>query len=259
MTKSINFFMMKTMPNYVSSTLGIAGLTVGIFAVTKNPLTSPFALQFTLLTFLIFIFYNFYARKKGQVVLESKIFTYLLTLAVLSLVAATGWFFSPFFFSLYLLSIYLTFVLPASASVAFVFTLVALFSFNVGEVDLSYDFLIVLSLLAVIPLGFYLKKQFLKLKQAEKEVLILKKEDGHDLSEVQEVLANKVNELAVSLRQPVNDVKQLAYHLKQAKTPAEREESQQRIIVSSEEALRLLKKFEEETTDEKLLSTPETS
>jgi len=137
-------------------------LTGGIFLFTKNPLTSRFSLHFTLLSLLVFLVYVYRTKKQGKAVKETKTFFYLTTVLILFLVASTGWFFSPFFFSLYLLAIFLAFVFPPPVSFGFVFTLVGLFSFNIGEIDLTYDFLVVLSLLTVLPLSFYLKKEYLR-------------------------------------------------------------------------------------------------
>ena len=239
--------------------LGTILLTVGVFILTKNPLTSRFSLHFTLLSLLLFLVYIYRTKKQGKAVRETKTFFYLATVLILFLVASTGWFFSPFFFSLYLLAIFLTFVFPAPVSFGFVFTLVGLFSFNIGEIDLAYDFLVVLSLLTVLPLSFYLKREYLRLREAEKKILVLEKDGGGYENKVEEILANKVNNFAVNLRQPINDIKQLAHRLTKINQKEEAEKDRQRIIASSEQALRMLKDFEEEVTGKKLLSNPEDS
>lgn len=234
-------------------------LAIAIFILTKNPLTGPFKLQMALLSLLLLVIYGFWQAKKDQSATKSPTFIFILTSTVLFLVGATGWFFSPFFFTLYLLTIVLAFVFSPAVSFGFVAALVGLFSFNIGEVDLAYDFLVVLSLLTTIPLSLYLRKEYLRLKEAEKEILVLEKEKRQYQTSVEEVLANKINSFAVNLRQPINDVKLLAYRLKNLKNNAEIEKYRQRIITSSEESLHLLKSFEEEATGKKLLSTPETS
>ena len=143
-----------------------------------------------------------------------------------------------------------------AVSAGFIATLVGLFSFNIGEVDLAYDFLIVLSLLLIIPLSIYLRKQFLKLKEAQKDILVLNSDQKREFqNKLEEVLANKVNNFAVEIRQPINDIKQLSYKLEASQTKEDFEERKKRIIASSEGALRMLKDFEEEATGKKLLST----
>lgn len=233
-------------------------ITVGVFALTKNPLTGPFALQMTLISLLALLFYAYFIKKKGRVV-EIKSFVFLVMTFILFLVGSTGWFFSPFFFTLYLLAILFAFIFSPATASGFIASLVGLFSVNIGEVDLAYDFLIVLSLVATIPLVFYLRKEYLKLKESAKEILILEKEKKEYASKVKEILANKINQFATNIRQPINDARLLAQRLGKLKEKEKVEKNRQRIIASSEEALRVLKEFEEETTGEKLLTTPETA
>lgn len=234
----------------------IVALTLGIFALTKNPVTGPFKLQLLLVSILAAAFYGYKLSKDGKVLSQTQSFIYLFIATVLLLVSATGWFFSPFFFGLYLLGVTLALMYSPMVSIGFIVTIVALFSFNVGEVDLAYDFLIILSLLATIPVGLSLRKEYLKLKESAKEILVLQHEHEKYKNELEEVLSNTMNNFAVNLRQPLNDIKQLAYLLAKAKGKAEEEKDRERIIASSEEALRMLKNFEEETTGKKLLSTP---
>jgi len=242
----------------ILNTFGLAVMVVVIFALTRSYLTKPFALQMTLVSILVFAGYAIFAKRRGNPVLETSGFIYVLIATVLFLVGSTGWFFSPFFFALYLVAIISAFVFGMVVSFVFVITLVVLFSFNIGEVSLAYDFLVVLSLLTVIPVSSYLRKEYLRLREAQKKILVLESEGGNvSMGKIEEILANKVNNFAVNLRQPINDVKQLAYRLGKAEVKGEREKHQQRIIASSEEALRMLKGFEEETTGKKLLSTPD--
>ena len=233
--------------------------TIAIFIATRSPLTAPYALHLTLVALIGLIVYIFFVKKQGKIIKETKSLVFLITVVLLFLVSATGWFFSPFFFILYLLTILLAFVYYPTVSLSFAVTLVGLFSLNIGEVDLAYDFLIVLSLLSVIPLSFYLKKEYLRLKEAEKKILVLEKDGQISTTKLEEILANKINNFSVNLRQPINDAKQLAYRLGKVKKPEAIQEAEQRIIASADEALRLLKNFEEQTTGEKLLTSAEVS
>jgi len=72
---------------------------------------------------------------------------------------------------------------------------------------------------------------------------------------VEQVLANKVNDFAVGLKQPVNDVKQMASRILDGKADKLEVEYLKRIVASSEEALQMIKGFEQETTGKKLLSS----
>lgn len=224
-------------------------LTLAVFILTENPITGSVKLQLTIVSILTLIVYGFRLKKKGLEFSSNRSFIYLLVATNLFAVGATGWFFSPFFFSLYLMTIFLSFLFSPSVSFGFVGTLIALFSMNIGEVDLTYDFLVVLSLLTSIPLSLYLRKEYLKLREGKKDILIL---ENHKKSEskVEQVLANKINNLAVELRQPINDVKLMAYRLdKDTK-------NRDRMITASEEALRVIRKFEGEVTGKTLLITP---
>lgn len=189
--------------------------------------------------------------------MENHLFVYLLTASVLFLVASTGWFFSPFFFVLYLLAVFMAFIFSPAVLISFVLLLVILFSFNIGEVDLSYDFLVVLSLLVTIPLSLYLRKEYLHLKETEKKILVLRKEKEENYQDIiQEILANKVNSFSADIRQPINDTKQLAFYIREHHSSKELSESLDKIIFSSEEALKILSLFEAGTTGKKILSTP---
>lgn len=237
--------------------IGIIFTTLLIFLLTKNPITAPFKLQLALIILIVMGIYSYLLTKRGEVLSEHKPFLYLLLSFILLLVGSTGWFFSPFFFSLYLLAIFLAFTFSTAASLSFVVTLVILFSFNIGEVDLAYDFLVVLSLLTVIPISLYTRKEYLRLKEAEKDILILKKEHEKYLSKVDEVLGNKINNFAANLRQPINDIKLLGYRLLKATKLPDLKKYSERLIFASEEALSVLKGFESETTGTTVVSTPD--
>lgn len=246
----------KIVMNKLKPAILIILITLGIFALTKNPLTGPFKLQMLLLVILTCAFYWFSLSRKGISAFTSSSFVYLFIALVLFLVDATGWFFSPFFFTLYLVGIALALMYSPTVSISFIVTLVILFSFNIGDVDLAYDFLIILSLLTTIPIGLFLRREYLKLKESNKEILVLKHDQEHYKNKLEEVLANTMNNFAVNLRQPLNDIKQLAYLMEKAKGK-DGETDRERIIASSEEALRMLKDFEEETTGKKLLTNAE--
>lgn len=232
-------------------------LTLAVYLLTKISPLSFLKLHFTLLSFISLIIYGFILRKRGVDIISDKRFVYLLTASVLFLVASTGWFFSPFFFVLYLMSIFLAFIFSSSVLIAFVALLVALFSFNIGEVDLAYDFLIVLSLLTTIPLSLYLRKEYLYLRETEKKILVLQKDKEENYKDIiQEVLTNKVNSFSVDMRQPINDTKQLAFYIQKHHKNNELNESLNKIIFSSEEALKILSDFEATTTGKKILPTP---
>lgn len=229
-----------------SPTVRIILLTIAIFLFSKNPYTSFLSLHLTLALLLICIVLWY----------KKSLSAYPITALILSLVAATGWFFSPFFFTLYLLAVILAFLFPPATSLGFVATLVGLFSINIGEVDLAYDFLVVLSLLTVIPISLYLRREYLRLKETEKKILILEKEHEAFATKIEEVLANTVTNFATTLRQPISTIKQLSYHMEKVHSKVEGEAHRQQLVASVEEALQMINRFEEEVTGKKLLTTP---
>lgn len=243
----------------LKSALFLISLTIAIFIVTKTPPLSNFKLQLALLGLIAFGIYAYILSKKGQSLTSHKSSVFYFITVVLLLVGATDWFYSPFFFVLYLLAIVLSFTSTLVLSLSFTITLVILFSFNIGEVDLAYDFLVVLSLLTTIPLSVYLRKEYLRLKEDKKEILVLEEEKEKYQTSVESILANKVNNFAVNLRQPVNDIRLLAERLMKIKKGEELEKNVERILISSKEALHLIKSFECETTGKELLSSPNTS
>lgn len=234
-------------------------ITIVIFVLTKNPLTAPLKLQMMILSLIVLLIYGYLIKRNAEKITDKRTFLYLVTIFVLFLVGATGWFFSPFFFTLYLLIILIAFTFTLPIALGFVLTLVALFSFNIGEVDLAYDYLVVFSLLTTIPLSSYLRKEYLKLKEAEKEILVLEQHQQEYKSKVEEILANTVNKFAVDIRQPINDIKQMAYYLEHAKDKKTIDKYRDRIIASSEDAINQLNSFEAEVTGRKLLSSSEVS
>lgn len=134
-------------------------LTIAVFFLSKNPATKIYSFHLALLSLLFLLLYIYLKRKRGEKLSQAKGLIYLITLFILSLVASTGWFLSPFFFTLYLLAILLSFTISTTAGLAFTATLIGLFTISIGEIDFIYDLLVILSYLTVIPLIFYLKKQ----------------------------------------------------------------------------------------------------
>lgn len=243
----------------IKPALAITIATLAIFLLTKNPFTSPFKLQMAFVSLAALIIYTYLLKRQGGIETQIRKFIFLVTVFILFLVAATGWFFSPFFFTLYLIAVFLSFIFPLQTALSFVITLVLLFSFNIGEVDITYDFLVILSLLSVVPLSFYLRAEYLRLKEAEKEILVMQKQQQSYKNKVEEALANIVINFAADIRQPINDTKQLAFRLQQVKTRKNHDKYVSEIITLSEKALRTLKGFEENATGTKLANTPAVS
>src|SRR3989338_6872360 len=231
-------------------------VTVLVYVLAKFPLTSPYSLHISLMWLVGLVVYYFFLKTRQPTPEQKSIFTYMGIVMIMLLVATTGWFVSPFFFLLYLLATALSFMFTPAVSIAFVVTLITLFSLSIGEIDLAYDFLVVLSFLTVIPLSYFLRKRYLQLKQSEKQILVLKEEYKEAQTKVESLLANVINKFAVEMRQPLSDIKLIAHHISGAKSVEAAQKDSEKIKALIEEALESLNDFEAKATGNKLLSTP---
>jgi len=216
-----------------------------IFLITRNPLTGPWRvlLAFLALIWLIIDVFSFSRGNEKRRLLDIVIFG-------LFLVGATNWFFSPFFFVLYLLTIGITFVFTPAAGLGFAISLVLLFVFNVGEVDVAYDSLVLLSLLGTFPVAMFLRREYLKLQENQKIILILEKQAKEAQTTVEKLLANVVTYTSAELRAPLVNIKNHAHLLlSNKKLPAEKTDIYlHRIYESSLTALGDINRFDEEST-----------
>jgi len=236
----------------------ITFLTLVVFFLSKNPFSRQYSLQMTLVALIVLGVYRFIESRKSDSFRNGVIsqpLAYLLTIFILFLIAATGWFFSPFFFLFYFLALGLAFVFGTVTSSAFVITLALLFSFNIGEIDIGYDFMVILSVLSIIPLGIYLKREYLNLKEASKAIMVIEKEKQKNLDSIETLLSNKVNNFSAVVREPVNDIKQFSYMLQQKTTPEEAREYSSKIDQSLEKIFHMLNQFEADATGKKFVPT----
>lgn len=229
---------------------GLAILTPLIYIFTIHPATKAYSFPLVIVALIITLSSYLFRRQNTTLLM------YATTIFILLLVGTTGWYFSPFFNWIYLLAIALAFLFDPNVSSLFVIVLLALFLPNVGSIDTILDMLVLLSLVAIIPLTYFLRNEYLRLRENEKKILVLEQEKNKYKDVLEQVLANKVTKFAVELREPINDIKQIAYFNQQAKNVKEVAKNQSKIIKLSEEALNQLKGFEEKTTGKKLVKTP---
>ncbi len=235
----------------------VAAVTIVVFLLTTFTGTSTIVNSMFLLYIAIAFFGSLYfpvARKniRNKTVLS----TYMLIIfvAMLFWVGVTGWFFSPFFYLLCLLAIVLSFILSPFATLLFVITLVGLFSPNIGSIDVTLDFITIMSLFSIVPITYYLQKEYLYLRQQEKKVLILEEETQDLRNKVDEVLRNRVIKFAVNVRQPVNDMKQMAIFA-QTEGKEKIHTALKKIAKLGDESLSLIEDFEVSVTGKKLVHT----
>lgn len=236
----------------------IAVITICIYALTVLPATRAFVSSF----FLGYIFVAtagimYWPFARHSLDNETLRRSYFLTvfIALLLWIGVTGWFVSPFFYFLYLMAIVLGFMYSSFTTFLFVLVLVGFFLPNVGSIDFAVDVITLISLSSVVPLTYFLQKEYLHLKQAENKILILEDHKKVVRNRVDEVLANKVSRFAVDLRQPVNDIRQVALHTMKTKKPEKALDALHKIAVLGRESLDQIEKFEEHVTGRHLLHT----
>lgn len=170
------------------------------------------------------------------------------SLFVCAVVSVTGWFFSPFFFALYLLGIGLSFIYPFRVSVAYTLSLISIFLFS-GDVNGSFDIMLLLSLLSVIPISLALRRDFLRVQQDQKDILVLETGDDKNNTALANLLQNSVNRVGVNLRQPVTYLKQgLAVLEEDDLSPKEAASMLKKMRGTVEEIFTIIREFEHGVT-----------
>ena len=237
--------------------IGIITLTIFVYFFTSLPVTQPFRFQLLYISLFGLISVTFIIERSKQIAHFTKAVMFLLTFFVLLVVGTTGWFHSPFAFTLYFLIIALSFVFQPSASIGLVGTLFILVLIALPQGDPTHNFLTILSLLTIIPITFYVREQFLQLKEAENAILILRNNKHRYEDEIEEVMDNTISRFAAIQRAHLNTIKQLLHRF-DIKGKEENKRIQKMLEETTEQSLSGLREFEEEATGEKLVTTPET-
>lgn len=216
-----------------------------IFLITRNPITGPWRILLALLALLWLIADVSFLSKGSE---KRKLFD--IAIFGLFLVGATNWFYSPFFFVLYLLTIGITFVFSPAGGLGFTISLVLLFAFNIGEVDVAYDSLVLLSLLGTFPVAMFLRKEYLKLQESQKKILVLEKQAREINTTVDVLLSNIVTYASAELRAPLINIKNYSHTLliQKGLGVGKIEQYLKRVYESAVMALKQINKFDEEAT-----------
>ena len=223
---------------------------------TSIPGPAQFTLHLALVVLLAAIGLTFVKKSSWQLLK-----TIVHSLLVLLLVGGTGWFLSPFFFLLYLLPIYLGFLYAPAVSFGFLAALIIIFAFSVGEVDVAFDIMTLISLLLVVPLVIYLRRQYLVIRQSTKEILILEEEGSgiQDLDTISKLLSNRITKLGVALRDPLTFIKQSSSGLLDSGVPVSQMNNVlERIRSAASESLEFIRDFEADTSTNQVLSNQRT-
>ena len=240
------------------SAIVVSFATAFVYLMTILPATKIYVSRFFIFYFLFTlggVIYYQGAHKHKTPTHTTNQFVFLLSITALLWVGITGWYFSPFFYLLYLIGVLYAFIFSPFVTLAFVSMLCLLFLPNVGSIDLSFDIVTLLSLFSMVPLRFYLQREYLRLKESEKKVLILERENQKYKNKVEEVLANRITRVAVDLKQPVNDIKQTLSFLRKTETTPKTVKYLKKMQGLVENALIQLETFETSTTGRKLVHT----
>lgn len=124
--------------------------------------------QFYLVFSMCAFIYYIWAKHKTVHKRSISYFIFILSTTVLFLVGLTGWYSSPFFYLLYLLAILYTFIFSGFTTFVFIIILIGLFIPNIGSIDIGFDLVTIGALCTVVPLSYFLKREYQKLKIIEK-------------------------------------------------------------------------------------------
>lgn len=239
----------------------LAMLVLVIYLFTINPLTKNYAL-FALIGCAIVlggvVVYHWFTEKGTHYSFRNsrtfKLLIFALVSAVLLWVSDTGWFFSPFFYLLYLVVISLGFLFSTSAAFSFVLVIFAILLPNMNTTNADISIITLSSLFLIIPLSYFLRLEYLHRVESEKKILILEQEHKQYKNTVDKVLSNKIVGYASTMREPLNDIRQMVLYAQQK--PERTKDVYKDILASSDKALHFLKEFEEISTGKKLVKTP---
>lgn len=241
------------------SIMGLLALVIYLFTINEQ--TRVYALPvllFCLVLILAIYFFKMHGEVKRTDIHQKRTFQILLfacVSAILLWVGTTGWFVSPFFYLLYLVAVSLAFLFNSSAALSFILVLVAILLPQIGSVNTNINIFSLLSLLFIIPLSFFLRKEYVKRIEHEKKILVLEKAYKSSDSNVDKVLANKITNLGAQMRESINDIRQIALFAQKNGAPRD-EKDFTKIVISTARAFELLDSFEEEATGRKQLKTP---
>lgn len=239
----------------------ISGLTYFSYVFTKSVNTVAIRTQVIYVSLFTLLFFVYFTEKMKTTAKEIKVTSLLLTLFVLMLVGSTGWFSSPFSFLLYFLLIFYSFVFSPIVLISFILVLMYIIYVSIdGKYEsISRAFFTILSLIGSIPINYYLREKYLKIREFNREILVLKKKDTNFIGQLDHVLENRINYFAAVLRQPISDIKNLTYRLAAVPEPEKKQKISERIVASANDALQVLNQFEEETTGRKIISKENSS
>jgi hypothetical protein len=236
--------------NIVLSVLTFIIYLLALFPLTRGAAGYLYVFSLALLGILPVLIRDF--RTKSFVLL-----LVVLISALLLLLGTNPGFFSPFFFVLFLVSLAAVFLLNPSISFALAVVTVAGLLSQIEPMSSRLGAVSIFAMFLIVPFSYFLSRTSLWLAERDKKIVILEKQQcAHFHNSVDELLNNQLTRFFAQVREPLSDIKQIAYYTPETGSQEAVEKNRTRIISASEYALGMIKDFEQETTGRKLLTTP---
>ncbi|PWU22577.1 hypothetical protein C5B42_05655 [Candidatus Cerribacteria bacterium 'Amazon FNV 2010 28 9'] len=193
--------------------------------------------------------------QKEQYMLLNRIYFAIVLTMLLVLVQNTGWFYSPLLFILYLATIALCLLYSYICGSLFLASIAVLCISYIGRATPVYDFIRIAAFFTAIPLAVVFSREFLRLKENEKQILILKDEREQYKNELERLHSNKLIWNDVMLRQSLATARNFAYYWDSngAGLPTKLQRDLKRLAKKLDESLVTIKEFEKKSVDETYL------
>ena len=224
--------------------------------IVSLPFYAPLADWIFLGTLAITLILGIYVHEqKEKDQLLNRVFFAIVLFMLLLLVQNTGWFFSPLIFVLYLATIAVILLYSVWSGAFFLLAICVLFFSYIDRNTPWYDYIRIASFFTALPLSVVFSAEFLRLKESEKEILILRKQADTYQGELERLRKNKLVWNDVLLRQSLATARNFALYWDSNSNglPPKLARDLKRMVKKLDEALADIKKFEEKTVDDTYL------
>src|SRR5258708_882619 len=197
--------------------------------------------------------YVHHQREKNELI--NRVFFAFIIFMLLILVQNTGWFFSPLLFVLFLATIAVLLLYSFWAGAFFLVSICVLFLSYIDRTTPWYDYVRIASFFTALPLSVLFSAEFLRLKESEKEILVLRAQTDTYHGELERLRKNKLVWNDVLLRQSLATARNFALYwdANSGGLPPKLQRDLKRMVKKLDEALVDIKKFEEKTVDDTYL------
>ncbi len=194
-------------------------------------------------------------REEETDALANRVFFSVVIFMLLILVQNTGWFFSPLLFVLYLATIAIVLLYSFWSGMFFLVGICVLFLSYIDHSTPWYDYVRILAFFTALPLSVLFSSEFLRLKESERQILILRQQTDEYLGELERLRKNRLVWNDVLLRQSLATARNFALYWDSNSSglPPKLQRDLKRMTKKLDEALTDIKKFEEKTVDETYL------